>query len=81
MNEDRRALERCEDKIVVRWARVAYLEQVKADDLGDWNLWRSGMPALPTWKQKGKKHAGKRIGSKLALGAEKEEKDRQGSGF
>ena len=54
---------------------------MKADDLGDWNLWRSGMPALPTWKQKGKKHAGKRIGSKLALGAEKEEKDRQGSGF
>ena len=74
MDEECRTLERCEDKIVVRQARVAYLEQVKADNLGDRNLWRSGLPALPIWNQKGKKQAGKRLGSKLALVAEKKKK-------
>ena len=32
------------------------------------------MPVLPTWKQKAKKQAGKRFGSKLAPGAEKKRK-------
>ena len=42
--------------------------------MGDRNQWRSGMPKLPTWKQKGKKHTGKRFGSRLAPGAEKKRK-------
>ena len=61
LDKEHRTLERCEDKIVVRRDRVAYLE-VKADDLEDRNLWRFGMPALPTWKQKAKKHNGKSLG-------------------
>ena len=32
------------------------------------------MPKLPTWKQKAKKHAVKRFGSRLASGAEKKRK-------
>ena len=74
LDKEQRTLERCEDEIVIRRERVAYLEQVKADDMGDRNLWRYGLPKLPTWKQKAKKHAGKRFGSKLAQGAEKKRK-------
>ena len=74
LDEEREALERCEEEIVVRKARVAWLEQMKADDLGDRSLWRSGLPSLPSWKQKGKTHAGKRRGSKLAPTAEKKRK-------
>ena len=43
---------------------------MKADDLRDKNQWRTAFPNLPTWKQKGKKHAGKRFGSRLAQGVE-----------
>ena len=42
--------------------------------MGDRNLWKSGLPKFPTWKQKAKKHPGKRFGSKLAPGAEKKRK-------
>ena len=44
------------------------------DDLGDCNLRRLKFPNLPTWKQKGKKHAGKRLNSKLNQGLEKKRK-------
>ena len=47
---------------------------MKADDLGDRNQWRAALPKLPTWKQKTKKHAGKRFGSRLAHGVEKKRK-------
>ena len=43
---------------MIRREQVAYLERVKADNMGDRNLWISGMSKLPTWKQKAKKHAG-----------------------
>ena len=32
------------------------MEQIKADDLQDRNLWRSGLIPLPVWKRKVKKH-------------------------
>ena len=38
-----------------------HLEKVKANDLGDKNQWRTGLPSLPTWKQKKKIHSGKRF--------------------
>ena len=37
LDEECGALERCEEEIVFRRARVVWLEQVKADDLGDRN--------------------------------------------
>ena len=65
------ALERCEEEIIARRARVTQLEKVRANNLGDRNQWRTGLPSLPTWKQKGKIHAAKRQGSKLAPSGEK----------
>ena len=47
LKEERGALERCEKELTARRARVAWLEQVKADDLQDQNLWRTGLVPLP----------------------------------
>ena len=74
MDEERRTLERCEEEIIVRIARVEHLKRVKADNQGVRNLWRKKLPALPTWKQKARKHTGKRFGSKLSLDLNKKRK-------
>ena len=74
MDEERRTLERCEEEIIARQAPVEHLERVKADDQGDRNLWRKKLPALLTWKQKTKRHVGKRFGSKLARDSNKKRK-------
>ena len=50
LEEERGALERCEEEILARRSRVTWLEQIKADDLQDRNLWRSGLVPLPVWK-------------------------------
>ena len=74
LDEEWRTLERCKEEIIVRRARVAYLERIKADDHGNRNLWRSGMPVLTTWKQKAKKHTGKKFRSRLAQDRDKKRK-------
>ena len=71
LDEERRTLERYEDEIVTRREQVAYLENLKTNDLGDRNQWRLDFPKLPTWLQKGKRHAGKRFNSGLDQGVEK----------
>ena len=63
LEEELGALERCKEEITARRARYAWLQQVKADNLQDRNLWRTGMVRLPVWKRKGKKHAAKRKGN------------------
>ena len=40
LEEERGALERCEEEITARRARFAWYEQIKADELKDRNLWR-----------------------------------------
>ena len=65
LDEERRTLERCEEEINIRRAWVEHLERIKADDQGDRNLRRKKLPALSTWKQKTKRHVGKRFGSGL----------------
>ena len=74
LDQERGVLEICEEEIIARRARVMHLEKVRADNLGDRNQWRTGLPSLPTWKKKGKIHAGKRQGSKLAPSDEKKRK-------
>ena len=59
------AQEQCEEEIIARRARVTWLEQIKADELNERNLWRSGLVPLPVWRRMGKKHAAKRKGNKL----------------
>ena len=49
LEEERGALERCEKEITASRARVAWLEQIKANELKDRNLWRSGLVLLPEW--------------------------------
>ena len=66
LEEEGGALERCEEEITARRARVTYLEQIKADKLNDRNIWISGLVPLPVWRRKGKKHAVKRKGNKLS---------------
>ena len=66
--------ERFEEEIIARRAKVRHLEKVRADNLEDRNQLRTGLPSLPTWKQKKKIHAGKRQGSKLAPFDEKKRK-------
>ena len=67
-------LEKWEEEVIARGARVAWLEKVRANNLGDRNQWRTGLPPLPTWRQKGKTHTGKRQGSKLAPAVDKKRK-------
>ena len=50
------------------------MEQIKADELNNQNLWRSGLVTLPVWRRKGKKHAAKRKGSKLTPASDKRRK-------
>ena len=56
LDEESGALDRCEAEIVFRRSRVAWLEQVQADDLGDRYLWRKGLEALLSWKSKTARH-------------------------
>ena len=70
LDEERGALERCEVEIVDRRSRVAWLEQVQADDLRDRYHWRKGLEALPSWKSKSARHAAKRKASKSSLVSE-----------
>ena len=65
LDEERGALERCEEESMIRRSRVSWLEKMKADELFDRNLWRTGLEPLPIWRRKGKKHAAKRHGSNL----------------
>ena len=74
LEEERGALEWCEEEITARRARVAWLEKVKADYLQDRNLWRSGLDPLPVWKRKGKKHGAKRKASNPAPASDKKRK-------
>ena len=46
LEEKQGALKRCKEEITARRARVAWLEQIKADELKDRNLWRSGLVPL-----------------------------------
>ena len=57
LEEERGALECCEEEILARRSRVTWLEQIKADYFQDRNLWRSGLVPLPVWKRKVKKQA------------------------
>ena len=68
LEEKRKALERCEEEIIIRRTRVQNIEGIKSDDQGDQNQWRKKFPVLPVWRQKAKKHVGKRFGSKVDLG-------------
>ena len=65
LDEERRALERCQEEIISRQARVSWLEQVQADNFGDRYLWRQGLIPLPSWKSKAARHAAKRKAAKL----------------
>ena len=49
LEEERGALEGCEEESTARRARVAWLEQIKTDELMDRNLWKSGLITLPVW--------------------------------
>ena len=60
--------------ITARKARVAWLEQIKADELIDRNLWRSGLVPLPVWRRKVKKHVAKRKGNNPAPATDKKRK-------
>ena len=64
LEEECGVLERCEEEIAARRSKVAWLEQIKADDLKDRNLWRLGLVPLPVWKRKVEKHT-KRNGKYL----------------
>ena len=74
LEEERKALERCKEEIIIRSARVEHLEGIKSDDQGDQNQWRKKVPVLPVWRQKAKKHMGKRLGSKVDLDMSKKRK-------
>ena len=50
------------------------MEQIKADELSDQNLWRSVLFSLPVWRRKGKKHAAKRKESKSIPASDKKRK-------
>ena len=45
--EELGALEGCEEERVIRRTRVTWLEQIKADELSDRNLLRTGLAPLP----------------------------------
>ena len=74
LEEEQGDLEQCVEEIIARRARVTWLEHIKADELNDRNLWRSGSVLLPVWKRKDKKHAAKRKGSKLTQASDKKRK-------
>ena len=74
LEEERKALERCEEEIIIRRARVEHLERIKSDDQGDRTLWRKKIPALPVWRQKAKKHGGKSLRSKVEPDVSKKRK-------
>ena len=65
LDEERHALERCQEEIIARQARVSSLENIQADEFGDRYLWRQNLPPLPSWKSKKDKHAAKRKAAKL----------------
>ena len=77
LEEERGALECCEEEITARRARVAWREQVNADELKDRNLWRSGLVPLPVWRRKVKKHAAKMKGNKPPPAPEKRKVDEE----
>ena len=52
LKEERGALEHYEEDITARRSRVTWLEQIKADELKDRNLWRLGLVPLPVWRRK-----------------------------
>ena len=52
LEEEPGALEHCEEEIIARRSRVTWLEQIKADELKDRNLWRLGLVPLPVWRRK-----------------------------
>ena len=74
LKEEQGALECYKDEITARRARVAWLEQIKADELIDRNLWRSGLVPLPVWRRKVKKHVAKRKGNNPAPATDKKRK-------
>ena len=59
LEEERRALERCQVEIIARQSRVSWLEQVQEDEFGDRYHWRQGLIPLPCWKSKTARHAAK----------------------
>ena len=74
LEEERKPLEKCEEEIIIRRARVEHIEGIKSYDQGDRNQWRKKFPVLPVWRQKAKKHVGKRFGSKVDLDMSKKTK-------
>ena len=46
LEEERRALERCQEEIISRQSRLSWLEQVQADELRDRYHWRQGLVPL-----------------------------------
>ena len=60
LEEECGALESCKEEITARRSRVAWLEQIKADELKDRNIGRSGLVPLPVWRRKVKKHANRK---------------------
>ena len=77
LEEERKALERCIEEIIISRARVEHLEGIKLADQGDRNLWKKKIPALLVWRQKAKKHVGKRLRSKVELNMSKKREDRR----
>ena len=74
LEKERGALEQCEEEITARRARVTWLEQIKADEWNDRNLWRSGLVPIPVWRRKNKKHAAKRKKNELTTASGKKRK-------
>ena len=53
LEEERRALDRCEIEVRARKKRVEWMEAIRFDgEFKDRSRWREGVPSLPSWKQK-----------------------------
>ena len=59
LEEERRALDRCETEVRARKKRVEWMEAIRFEgELKDRSRWKEGIPSLPSWKQKKPKKTG-----------------------
>ena len=53
LEEERRALDRCEIEVRARKKRVEWMEAIRFEgEFKDRSRWKEGVPSLPSWKQK-----------------------------
>ena len=53
LEEERRALDRCETEVRARKKRVEWIEAIRFEgEFKDKSKWKEGIPSLPCWKQK-----------------------------